>query len=258
MRFRRLFLIYLVLLALSLASTRFLPPAPLALTSAVTPVTQLGLRAGQNLKRFLEAVAFERDLSQRYIELRKTAQDLENKNRVMARELERLKKAAQIRASSAPNIVTVAPVVGLDPSPLLSRLTLGQGANAGITRFMTATVPEGVVGQVVEVNRVSSVVLTLVDPDSRVGVSLEGKPGRGLAVGTPPDRLRAEFPKSVDVKVGDTVLTANYGGVFPSSLKVGVVDSVLPLGPNSVSRVVFIRPAVDFENLEDVAVLQAL
>ena len=77
--------VYLVLLALSLATTRFLPPAPLALTSAVTPVTQLGLRAGQNLKRFLEAVAFERDLSQRYIELRKTAQQLENQNRVMAR-----------------------------------------------------------------------------------------------------------------------------------------------------------------------------
>lgn len=258
MNFRRLFGVYLLLLALSLASTRFLPPPPLALSSAVQPVTRLGVQAGQNVRRFLESIAFERDLGRRYIELRKTAQSLENRNRILERELERLKKAAGIRVSSSPNIITVAPVVGLDPSPLLSRLTLGQGAEQGITRFMSATVPEGVVGQVVEVNRVSSVVLTLVDPDSKIGVALEGKKGRGLAVGTPPDRLRAEFPKNVKVTVGDTVLTANFGGVFPSSLKVGVVDSILPLGPNSVTRVVFVRPAVDFENLEDVAILQAL
>ena len=145
MNFRRLFGVYLLLLALSLASTRFLPPPPLALTSAVQPVTRLGVEAGQNVRRFFESIAFERDLGRRYIELRKTAQSLENRNRTLERELERLKKAAQIRVSSSPNIITVAPVVGLDPSPLLSRLTLGQGAEQGITRFMSATVPEGVV-----------------------------------------------------------------------------------------------------------------
>ncbi|MBB6097114.1 rod shape-determining protein MreC [Deinobacterium chartae] len=258
MTWRRLGLVYLALLVLSMLLTRFLPPAPLALSSGVAPLTGVVDRIAANLRGAWNAVVFERDLKLENARLRATNEELEAQNRRLKLDLERYKKAAQILESQSPGLLTVASVTAIDPSPLLSRLTVNAGAERGVTRFMPATVPAGLVGLVVEVNRTSAVVLTLVDPEFRAGVTLEGKGGTGTAIGAPPDRLRVEFSKNVDVQVGDTVQTASIGGVYPAGIKIGTVENVLPLGANATTRTVIVKPAVDVSTLQEVGLLRPL
>ncbi|WP_027481988.1 rod shape-determining protein MreC [Deinococcus pimensis] len=255
---RRLALVYLGLLFLSMVSTRFQVVPPLALSSGVLPVTRVFDGAADHVRGAYETLVNDRDARHRLEVLRDQNEVLRGRNDVLERENARLREAAQIRATQFPGPVSVASVVMVDPSPLLSRLTVDKGARDGVRRFMPASVPSGLVGQVTGVAANTAVVTTILDPESRVGVTLRGKGGRGLAVGAPPDRLRATFPLTVDVKVGDTVLTSSLGGVYPVGIKVGTVERVEQVGPNDVNRTVIVKPSADVSTLEEVALLEAL
>lgn len=255
---RRLALVYLGLLFLSMVSTRFQVVPPLALSSGVLPVTQMIGGGADHLRGAYETLVNDRDARRRLEVLRDQNEVLRGRNDMLERENSKLRQAAQIRATQFPGPVTVASVVMVDPSPLLSRLTVNRGERDGVRRFMPASVPAGLVGQVTGVTGSSAVVTTVLDPESRVGVTLRGKGGRGLAVGMPPDRMRATFPLTVDVRVGDTVLTSSLGGVYPVGIKVGTVERVETVGPNDVNRTVIVKPAADVSTLEELALLEAL
>lgn len=256
---RRAALLYLPLLALSMVATRFQVVAPLALSSGTEPITRMFLVGAQNLQRAYATLVEDRALSGRYFALRQQNDVLRQRNELLQREVARLRQVTQIIATQAPSVVGIAQITAVDPSPLLSRLTLNKGTAQGLRARMPVTVPAGLVGQVVEVTSDSAVVLSLVDPESAVGVTLaRNKGGRGIAFGAPPDRLKARFSLGVDVKVGDDLVTSSLGGVFPVGIKVGTVEKLLPIGPNDVNRVVIVRPAVDVNVVEDVTVLGGL
>ncbi len=256
---RRAALMYLPLMALSMVATRFQVVAPLALTSGVQPVTRAFLVGAQNVTHAYTTLVDDRDLSARYSTPRQQNDVLRQRNELLQREVSRLRQVTQITATQAPSVVGIAQVTAVDPSPLLSRLTINKGSAQGLRLRMPVTVPAGLIGQVVEVTSGNAVVLALVDPESRVGVTLaRNKGGRGLAFGAPPDRMKAQFSLGVDVKVGDEIVTSSLGGVFPVGIKVGTVERVLPLGPNDVNRQVIVKPAVDVNVVEDVTVLGGL
>ncbi len=252
-------LLYLPLLAVSMVATRFQIVAPLALSTGIQPVTHAFLIAEQNLTHAYTVLVDDRDLSRRYYTLRQQNDVLRQQNELLQREVARLRQVTQIIATQAPTVVGIGQVTAVDPSPLLSRLTINKGTAQGLRLRMPVTVPAGLVGQVVQVTSENAVVLSLVDPESRVGVTLaRNKGGRGLAFGAPPDRMKAQFSLGVDVKVGDELVTSSLGGVFPVGITVGTVERVLPLGPNDVNRVVIVKPAVDVNVVEDVTVLGGL
>ena len=256
---RRAALLYLPLLAVSMVATRFQLVAPLALSSGTGPVTRAFLIGTQNLTHAYATLVDDRDLGRRYHLLSQQNDVLRQSNELLQREVARLRQVTQITATQAPSVVGIGQVTAVDPSPLLSRLTINKGTAQGLRLHMPVTVPAGLVGQVIEATSGSAVVLSLVDPESRVGVTLaRNKGGRGLAFGAPPDRMKAQFSLGVDVKVGDELVTSSLGGVFPVGIKVGTVERVLPLGPNDVNRVVIVRPAVDVNVVEDVTVLGGL
>lgn len=247
-----------ILFALSLVTTRFAPPAPLPLTSGIAPVTRLVFALSTNLRRAGEAVVETRDEKAENARLRQRVARLESENLRLTSEVSRLEQVARIRAAISPAVVMTASVTSLDPSPVLSRLTLDRGAADGVRLMMPVTVPEGLVGVVTQVARNAATVRTIVDPESVIGVTVAGKGGRATARGVAGGRLRAEgFAKSLDVRVGDVILSSNaLGGVFPT-IPVGRVDQVLPAGSNALGRTVFIQPAVDVGRVELVHLLRA-
>lgn len=256
---RRAALVFLGLLFLSMVATRFQVVASSAVTAAILPVTQGFNVVADNLRAAWTTLLEDRDLKTENTVLKTENDRLRAQNEQYSRELSRLRQAQLIRDTQAPNILGIASIIAVDPSPLLSRLTVNRGADSGVKRFMPATVPAGLVGQVTSVAASSSVVTTLVDPESSVGVTLaRNRGGRGLAVGQPPDRLRASFPATLDLQVGDELVTSSLGGVYPVGIKVGTVEKVLPLGPNDVNRTVIVKPAVDVNTLEEVAILGRL
>lgn len=256
---RRALWLFAALLAVSMLATRFQLVAPAALSTGITPVTRAFLTGADNLQAAYDTVMSERDLRGRAAELQRQNDVLRGRNEALTREVERLRQVTRIIATQAPNVLGIASIIKVDPSPLLARLTINRGAAEGVRERMPVTVPAGLVGQVVAVASHEATVLTLADPESAVGVTLEGnRGGRGMAFGAPPDRLRAEFSLNVPLKVGDVLVTSSLGGVFPVGIRVGTIEKVLPLGPNDVSRTAIIRPAVDINAAEDVTVLGGL
>ncbi len=256
---RRLGLVFAGLLLLSMVLTRFQVVPPAALRSATVPVNRVGMTAADTLRRAYTTLARERDLGAEVARLRQENDVLRQRNELLTREAGRLRQLEIITRTQAPNALGIAQVIAVDPSPLLARLTLNRGTRDGVRVRMPVTVPGGLVGQVTSVSASQATVIALVDPESTVGVTLQGGGGgRGLARGVPPDRLQAEFSRGVPVKPGDVLVTSSLGGVYPVGVRVGTVEKVLPLGPNDVNRAVIVRPAVDVGTVEDVTILEGL
>lgn len=259
MNWRRLLLVFSALMLLSLVATRFQVVAPTALRSGTVPITRASVTVADNLRRAYQTLVQERELAREVASLRKQNDVLRQRNELLTREAARLRQLQVITQTQAPNAVGIAQVVAVSPSPLLARLTLNLGRNAGVRVRMPVTVPGGLVGQISDVSGKESTVISLVDPESSVGVTLQGnRGGRGLARGVPPDRLRADFSRSIPIKVGDVLVTNSLGGVYPVGIRVGTVEKVLPLGPNDLNRTVIVKPAVDVGVVEDVTILEGL
>lgn len=258
-RWQQALFVYVVLLVFSAVLARFQVIPPLAVSSVTAPLSRAALVAADNLRGAGQSIATQRRTEREVKALKRQNDELRQQNEWLTVELRRLRQLTQITATQAPNVLGVAQVVGVDPSPLLSRLTLNKGSLDGVRVHMPVTVPGGLVGQIVEVSPHRSVVLALTDPNSSVGVTLSGgRGGRGLGVGAPPGRLRVAFSLGLPVQVGDRVVSSSLGGVYPVGIRVGTVEKVLPVGPNEVTRTIIVKPAVDINVVEDVTILGAL
>jgi rod shape-determining protein MreC len=61
--------------------------------------------------------------------------------------------------------------------------------------------------------------------------------------------------KTIAVTEGDHVVTAGYGGLFPSGLPVGVVSKVVRKR-RGMFQEIEVKPAVDFLTLENLLVIE--
>lgn len=251
--------VYGALLLLSVVMMRFQTLSPSALSSATAPLSRVAIVAADNVRGGFAGIAEQRRTKAEVTALQSKNQELRQQNELLTVEVNRLRQLTQITSTQAPNAVGVAQVIEVAPSPLLARLKLNRGSAQGLRVHMPVTVPAGLVGQVIEVSAQKSTVIALVDPQSSVGVTLSGgRGGRGLAVGSPPNRLKAEFSLGVPLKVGDVLVSSSLGGVYPVGIRVGTVEKIMPVGPNDVTRSVIVKPAVDVGALTDVTVLGAL
>ncbi len=116
----------------------------------------------------------------------------------------------------------------------------------------------GLVGKVDRVGDHISSVILITDEACKVSVQVEGTPEVGILSGQrgqyeadPLLRLRFLSAKA-RIAPGTRVFTTGLGGLFPSNLLVGTVESVIP-GPLDTEALV--RPSVDFTDLSTVFLL---
>ena len=111
-------------------------------------------------------------------------------------------------------------------SNLLS-MTIDVGSNSGVSKNSPVITPSGIIGKISAVNRKSSVVQLISDPDFRVGVRFLPSGATGIL------RWRTnnicdvrEVYKNSTINVGDRVVTSGLSDIFPTGLPVGIVSSV--------------------------------
>ncbi|MEM7244874.1 MAG: rod shape-determining protein MreC [Acidobacteriota bacterium] len=135
-------------------------------------------------------------------------------------------------------------------------LVIDRGTDHGILPDQAVVAPGGVVGKVLIATRRAAKVQCLVDPDGGVAVLVgEGRRQVQAVVRGGPDgrlRLRHVGPRG-RLSVGEVVVTSGLDQVHPRGLVVGTVESVRDFG--GLEREITLRPAVDFEQLEEVLVL---
>ena len=255
-------LVYLgyVLLALTLSAltAHTAPTLPAEVAAYTAPLFGIGHRLAQNLRAAGRSLFERRDLRTENALLREEVAWLKEGNLELKVEVERLRRALEVRESQAPNVVAVPPVISEDTSGLYRRLILGMGEADGLSVGMPVTSADGLVGVIIETTAHRAVVRTVVDPESRVGVRPADAPGRGIAYGEPPASLRIELPVETEIAIGDLLVTGSLRGLFPEGIPVARVTAILPRPAGALRKVVRAEPLVKFGLLEEVVVLGKL
>jgi len=152
--------------------------------------------------------------------------------------------------------VVAATVIGKDPSVWFRSVIIDQGSKSGIVKGNPVVNSEGIVGQIFTTSPNYSKVLLAIAPSSAIDVLLQKSRVRGILKGTGTLTYRLEYIlKTVEVEEGDYVVTAGYGGIFPTGLPVGVVSKVIKK-PRGMFHEIEVTPAVDYQTLEYLLVIE--
>jgi len=118
-------------------------------------------------------------------------------------------------------------------------LLVNVGSQDGVTNGQAVVTGDGLVGRVAGFGSRATRVLLITDLNSRIPVLVEPTRTRAILAGNNSDRPRLiHLPPGVSVSPGDRIVTSGHGGVFPTGLPVGVVDSVSEAG---ISMQPFVR-----------------
>lgn len=233
--------------ALRVAATRVVRPLQEGVTSLVDGTGDLAASLGEL-----------RDLRRRNVELLATVDELSERRRSVAdleRENEELRTLLGLRDRLEVDTVA-ARTVGLSPSTFEWMITIDVGSEQGVERGMPVVAGNGLVGRVYQVTPRASRVLLLIDPTFSVVArgSREGVVGLLDGRGGDPLLFRPLDPRG-ELVVGSELVTASYdGGGFPSGIPIGVVSAV-GAGESRLTRVLEVRPYVDFARLNHVLVV---
>jgi rod shape-determining protein MreC len=146
-------------------------------------------------------------------------------------------------------------VIGAGASPDFRTLTIDRGAGSGVTTNMAVLAPNGVVGRVVTPTAQAAKVQMLIDRNAAAGALVERSRAQGVVIGSGVDVLRMDYVTvTADVKAGDTIVTSGIDGIYPPGFVIGKVEGVE--SGNGIYKAIRVRPAADFNRLEEVLVVK--
>lgn len=125
--------------------------------------------------------------------------------------------------------VAVAQLLSVSTDPLTSELVIDKGLRSQVYEGQPVVDGTGIVGQVMQVGAFTSRVLLITDLRSAVPVQVTRNGIRGLLIGRGnlAKLTLTDIPETVDVKVGDILVSSGLGGHFPEGYPVGTVSLVL-------------------------------
>lgn len=127
-------------------------------------------------------------------------------------------------------IYSVAKVVNNSTTNENNYITIQKGSKDGVTTDMAVDGPDGIVGHVVAVSKNFSIIMSLLNHNSRVSVMIKGKPFTGV-VDWDGKNVREltlhNVPKTIKLHKNDSIITSNLSENFPPGLLVGRVDRIV-------------------------------
>ncbi|MEO0973353.1 MAG: rod shape-determining protein MreC [Pseudomonadota bacterium] len=108
------------------------------------------------------------------------------------------------------------------------RVVIDRGRRAGAFAGQALVNAEGIVGQVLRADDMTSEAILISDPSHAIPVAVNRTGLLTIAYGTGnTDRLELPYvPKSADIREGDLLVTSGLGGSFPAHYPVGRVSAV--------------------------------
>ncbi len=183
---------------------------------------------------------------------------IENNNDCKEMELSNLRLRAFLNFQNTVNaIVLAAEVIGKDPSPLFKTIIIDKGLSDGVKKGQPVVVPEGIVGQVIEVAKYFSKVNLIIDRNSAVDALVQRTRARGIIKGANAGQCFFHYVlRKHKIFIGDVVISSGLDGVFPKGLRLGKVLETQKQNRGIFQEIV-VHPFVDFEKLEEVMVVVA-
>lgn len=151
--------------------------------------------------------------------------------------------------------VLAAEVIGKDPSPWFKTIIIDKGTADGIEKGFPVVLPEGIVGQVINVSSNYSKVLLIVDWNSAVDGLVQRTRARGIIKGSATNQCIFKYAlRKHDIQRGDIIVSSGLDQVYPKGLRLGYVSEIVKKS-SGVFQEVSVTPFVDFGKLEEVMVV---
>ena len=235
------------------------------LTSSVrdflSPVQRVIMVAGREVSDFVSTPARLIGLSKDFRQLEEKNSELESQLlqfKEISEENIRLKKMLDFSTGLAPQMATeAAAVTGRDHGNWFGSITINKGENQGIKSDMTVITPAGLVGRVIRVSGNTAEVLLITDPRSGVGSMVQETRSPGIVegvTGVQGSLNMVHIPADLTPDMGNRVITAGLGSVFPKGIPIGTVREVRR-EEAGLFKMAEIEPYVDFNRLEEVLVV---
>jgi rod shape-determining protein MreC len=149
----------------------------------------------------------------------------------------------------------MAQVVGWDSANEFKVIRLNKGTRHGIKTMAPVITDHGLVGYVYRATENYSDVLTILDQNNRVDIVVERTRTHGIVEGVFNFKCALKYiMRNEPVEVGDKLITAGVGGIYPKGIKVGMITNIAKEN-FGMTLSVEVVPSVDFDKLEEVLVL---
>ena len=199
-----------------------------------------------------------------YFQLRNENRVLREQNLTLSEELIRLREARQENIhlrqllalkEQSPFTYISASVVGKTLNLLQNTITIDAGKDEGVKPDMPIVTDEGLVGRVISTSPGYAIGQILWNKDFRASAKVERDRVDGILQWEGGEHLSLRnVAKTLDVQVGDVVVTSEYSALFPAGIKIGVVSKTSQ-APGALFQTIEISPSVDFSRLEQVFVV---
>jgi rod shape-determining protein MreC len=235
----------------------------IAVLQTLSPLVSNGAQSQRTLSTWTEGIKTLEELEQENAYLRDLNGQLQIENQMLAdlkEENDRLRAMLSYIERSLFDLVP-AEVVARDARTFVQYLTIGRGAESGITPNMPVLAPEGVLGKTVNVLEDHSQVLLITDPSCKVSARVEGTRVLGVVSGAGQDDngrplLKLEFvSREAKIQPGMKVQTSGLGGVYPPGIPIGTVREFHVTPMNGVA---LIEPSVRVPGIQNTFIVRGI
>ena len=152
--------------------------------------------------------------------------------------------------------VLVAELLQADADPFVHRVVLDKGAKNDVYIGQPVLDAGGIMGQIIEVGPVTSVALLITDVSHALPVETQRNGARSIAVGTGSwhELELSHVTPTMDVQVGDELVTSGLGKRFARGYPVGAVESVTAEAGQLFVRVK-VRPTAQLDKSREVLLI---
>lgn len=178
-----------------------------------------------------------------------------------ALENERLKELLDAKTGYDTLDPIYARIISRNTSQWLTTFSINRGEMNGITEGMAVVNGQGLIGRVYKVGLNYADVITIIDNRSGVGCLVQRTRDAGIMRGgvlTDEDASECYvhyLPNTSSVMPGDVVVTSGTDATYPKGITIGTVTEV-SLEAGAEGNYAVVRPAVDFQHIEEVLVLR--
>lgn len=168
----------------------------------------------------------------------------------------RLRQLLEFKQESTLDLVP-AKVIGMQERGFVNSLLLDSGAADSLKKNMAVVTSQGLVGKIFSISEHFSVVQLLFDRNFRASAMVQRSRIKGIVRWNQGEQLElGEVPARSDVVAGDVIVTSTVSSIFPAGIVIGEVEHVEREHRRDMFLEISVRPAVDFNKLEEVFIVR--
>lgn len=176
-----------------------------------------------SLKSRQSLLAENRQLKDMQLQSRVQLQKLD----ILEKENERLRRLLSATPKTTEDHL-IAEIIFVDVNPYRQFIVLNKGSNEGVYRGQPIIDAQGIMGQIVFVNALTSTAMLITDISHAIPVQVDRTGMRSIAFGTgQTDYLDLRhIPHNADIRIGDKLISSGLGKRFPRNYPVAVITHI--------------------------------